>query len=124
MPDDDDIETDIHVRLLDHPPVHLELSQAEAEDNTTQEPAAAEADTTSPGENQGKTSDGEQACCAIWSAELVDCAACLLSVTQTLLESAGDDDAEMLKTLLDALEDAGPVGLRKEELQVCNTMQH
>jgi oxalate---CoA ligase len=83
-----------------------------------QEPGTAEAYTGITPEGHGKTSDGEQACCAIWSAELVDCAACLSSVTQPLLDSSSAEEAAVLKTLLEALEDAGPEGLKKDELQV------
>lgn len=120
--DDDDIETAISIRLIDTAQVQ-QVSPA-GEDVPMQEsvPVAIFEGVATNG--HGKTSDGEQACCAMHSAEMVDCAACLASMTQALLESTSPDELTVLSTVIDALEDAGSEGLSKQQLLVrCYTRQ-
>ena len=113
---DDDIETAINIRpttsinIGPESPSHEDASMHEAD--TRQQFAQAKAG------GHGNRTDGERACCAIWSVGLVDCGACLGMATQTLLHETDSQDAEMSKSLLDALTDAGPEGLTKNELEV------
>ena len=112
--DDDDIETAISFRYKDTRtglPASF-ISQNVIMDEPGDLPEVPGSDV------HGKTADGELACCAIFSTGVVDCAACLTAATQSLLQSLDSEEAEILKLLLDALEDAGPEGLTKEELQV------
>lgn len=67
----------------------------------------------------GRTTDGEIACCAATSSTgIVDCADCLTAAVETSLGDLQPEQSHIVRTLLDALEDAGPEGLTKEELQV------
>lgn len=111
--DDDDIESAISVRYRD---MGAEQSASPApEDVIMYEPRGSN---LPEGAIHGKTADGELACCANTSAGIVDCAACLSIATVSLLQSIDPEETEIVRALLDALEDAGPEGLTKEELQV------
>lgn len=111
--DDDDIESAINVRYRD---MGAGQSGSPAlEDVIMHEPDGCN---LPEGAAHGKTADGELACCANTSTGIVDCAACLSIATQSLLQSIDPEETEIARALLDALEDAGPEGLTKEELQV------
>ena len=114
--DDDDIETSISIRCKD---LSTERSGSPApRDVIIYEPDVSGTSELADVTTHGKTTDGEIACCAITSTGIVDCAACLSIATQSYLRESDPEDAEMVQTIVDALEDAGPEGLAKEELHV------
>ncbi|GJE87719.1 hypothetical protein PsYK624_038020 [Phanerochaete sordida] len=112
---DDDIETAIGIRPK-APLVSAQAPPAEGDVSMRDiDPSLLPA--TSQEGGHGTTADGERAHCALQAPGLANCAACLASTAQALLNASDPQDAEGFRTLWDALDMAGPEGLTKTELQ-------
>lgn len=116
--DDDHIETAVFVRMKEATGVPTATAaDVTMHDDDADAPAGAQ---TGP---HGTNADGKAASCALSTSGPVDCAACLESALVDLRASLEPDDAVVLDSLVQQLDDAGPPGLTRKQL-VCATITH
>ncbi|KAI0768599.1 hypothetical protein BD413DRAFT_563329 [Trametes elegans] len=131
--DDDDIETEIHVRypgLLGFPPalppppdIAASSPDVPVAGQAEEAPASRSMQIDDPpslalGQEHahGERADGAPAFCQRTTDGLVDCAACIAEARAALLQDLAPDECAAAEALLAALSDAGAAGLAKPQI--------
>ncbi|KAM5532192.1 hypothetical protein V8D89_014148 [Ganoderma adspersum] len=116
--DDDDIETAIRVRYVDISRPFLARTPQEARPEASGMSAGMDVDVDQPPLTleHGKLADGKLAFCRRTSEGVIDCQACLQRARESLLRELNADEQAAVGHILEALDEAGPPGLTKQDL--------
>ena len=107
----DDVELETALQIRSH-----DLSWSSIHTETLEEPPSL-SPPVKPGANHGFTRDKRSACCGMNSSGLVDCQGCLDEEIESLPEYLDETEKACALEIVSLLNDAGPHGIGKKDLQ-------